>query len=306
MSIYSRSYMRDTGPAFGPQPWALKGILIALVVVFVLQNIARFWLGSTFMEATFGLSLNRIADGWLHTLLSYGFLHATGSGLPWHILFNGLILYWFGKEIEDRFGSERFLECFLLCVFTGGVIWSCVHFFAHQGATVVGASSGVFGIIYLFCRQRWHFSLQFILIPIQFTGRQLFYVLLGFQVFFLLFAELPASGTTATAHSAHLGGVLGAFLYERYLLHRSTLISFFRRQAQPEIRPPEWARRSAKTVKATTSAGSARKQTYKVNLTDRSELRREVDRILDKINHQGFGALSREEKDTLDKAKDLL
>ncbi|HRG55943.1 MAG TPA: hypothetical protein PLG56_07890, partial [Lacunisphaera sp.] len=37
-----------------------------------------------------------------------------------------------------------------------------------------------------------------------------------------------------------------------------------------------------------------------------SQLRAEVDRILDKINSQGFGALTPQEKRVLDEAKDLL
>jgi hypothetical protein len=43
-----------------------------------------------------------------------------------------------------------------------------------------------------------------------------------------------------------------------------------------------------------------------VNLTNRNDLRVEVDRILDKINSEGFGALTPEEKRLLDEARDLL
>jgi hypothetical protein len=39
---------------------------------------------------------------------------------------------------------------------------------------------------------------------------------------------------------------------------------------------------------------------------DRGHLRAEVDRILDKINSQGFGSLSADEKRVLDEAKDLI
>ena len=45
---------------------------------------------------------------------------------------------------------------------------------------------------------------------------------------------------------------------------------------------------------------------YKVNLTTRGDLRAEVDRILDKINSSGFGALTAEEKRVLDEARDLM
>jgi hypothetical protein len=45
---------------------------------------------------------------------------------------------------------------------------------------------------------------------------------------------------------------------------------------------------------------------FQVNLTNRTDLRAEVDRILDKINSEGFGALNEEEKRLLDEARDLL
>jgi hypothetical protein len=43
-----------------------------------------------------------------------------------------------------------------------------------------------------------------------------------------------------------------------------------------------------------------------VNITNRDHLRAEVDRILDKINSEGFGALTEDEKRRLDEARDLL
>ena len=41
-------------------------------------------------------------------------------------------------------------------------------------------------------------------------------------------------------------------------------------------------------------------------MTNRAVMKVEVDRILDKINSDGFGALNEEEKKTLDKARDHL
>ena len=64
---------------------------------------------------------------------------------------------------------------------------------------------------------------------------------------------------------------------------------------------PKWFRRAKKTQPAAyhVNVGTATPPT-------RDELRAEVDRILDKINSQGFGALTDEEKRRLDEAKDLL
>lgn len=301
MSIYNRSYMQGPPPGQGSREWALNSILIALVAVFLLQNVARHWMGSSFIERNFALDLYQLSRGWIHTLLTYGFLHSTERALPWHLVFNGLMLYWFGKEIEGRIGSERFLESFLLSILSGGVIWSCVHFLTNQSVIVVGASAGVFGVLYLFCRYRWHSPMSFIFIPIQFTGRQLFWVLLGFQMFFFLFGELTGAGGSATANSAHLGGILGAFIYERYLMPRQTLAAFFRAltAGRATVEAPRWQKRGRATRQKT-------RNRFTINTGNSSETKKEVDRILDKINAKGFGSLSEEEKRTLDKAKDLL
>ena len=302
MSIYNRSYMKDSFNNTRGE-WALKSILIALFIIFLIQNIARHWIGSNFIEQHFALDILQLSKGWIHTLFTYGLLHSTEGGLPWHLLFNSLMLYWFGKEIETRIGSERFLECFLLCIFTGGVIWVYVHYFTQQYVFVVGASAGVFGVLYLFCRYRWNETLSFLFIPVQFTGKQLFWIIFGFQMFFFLFSELPGTGRSV-ANSAHLGGLLGAYIYEKKFMTRKTLISFFSSvldnfRPASNIQPPKWERRAA-AVKSTTG------KRFSVNLSGRPQMKKEVDRILDKINTDGFGALSDEEKQILDKAKDML
>ena len=299
MSIYSRSYMRDDHTRYEPRPWAVKSLLIALVAIFILQNILRHWLGSTFLETWFALNVYQLREGWIHTLLTYGFLHSTDGALPWHLLLNGLMLYWFGREVEARLGSERFLECFILCILTGGIVWSGLHFLNQQPLTVIGASSAVFGILYLFCRARWNSVMELMFLPLRFTGKQLFWVIFGFQLFFVLFGELPGSAGNATAYSAHLGGILGAFIYERKCLHRGSLIGFLRDKLTPAVGKPQWERRAAAVKQKTGNK-------FTVNVGNRGNLKKEVDRILDKINADGFGSLTDEEKRVLDKAKDLL
>jgi membrane associated rhomboid family serine protease len=282
----------------------LKWLLIVLVAVFVLQNILRHWFGLVWMENLFALGPGQLARGYLHTLLSYGFLHSTDGGVPWHLLVNALMLYWFGRGIETRIGTDRFLELFLIAVLAGGLMWSLVRLGGAPGAMVVGASAGVFGIMTLFCLFNWRQDMTFVLIPLRFEGRHLFYILGGFQAFFFLFQELPALGYSSTAYSAHLGGMLGGWVFYQHLLPR---VPFWRwrwraaagRATAAEIRPPEWEKKAA-AVKAQTAGR------FTVNLGNREEVRREVDRILDKINTKGFGALSREEKDTLDKAREML
>lgn len=313
MSIYNRTYMRHDYAKDPERPWALRGILFILVGVFLLQNIARHWFGSNVFEFLFALNFTTLNQGFLHTLLTYGFLHSTDNALPWHLVFNCLMLYWFGKELEDRYGSRRFLEIFLFSTLSGGLIWASLNFSIGRFGGVVGASAACFGLIYLFCRLRWHATLAFFLIPIQFTGRQLFLVLLGFQLFFFVFGELPGSGVS-TAYSAHLGGILGAFVYERFFLLSGRNILPFRRARRdaPTVIPPPWEQHAAKArplrqkVNVSHDAMAADRDATPPPPHPSADLRAEVDRILDKINAHGFGSLTQDEKSTLDRAKDVL
>ena len=79
------------------------------------------------------------------------------------------------------------------------------------------------------------------------------------------------------------------------------MMEFFRNltAGRATMEMPRWTKRAA-AAKAKTG------NRFKVNTTDRPAMKKEVDRILDKINSKGFGSLSEEEKKLLDKAKDLL
>lgn len=279
-------------------PWALKGILIALAAIFILQNILTHWVGSTSLEEYLALSMKGLKSGWLHTLLTYGFLHSTAQPLPWHLILNGFMLYWFGREFEARAGSYHFLECFLFSILSGGILWSIVHLFGGHSSAVIGASAGVFGVLALFCRYRWLDSMVLMFIPIRFTGQQLFWALIGIQGFLMLFSEIPGNFSNATAYSAHLGGILGAVLYEKVRLHKTPFLLRFSTSSRPSRSKPAWQKR-ADATRGTTNR-------FSVNLSKPNHLKAEVDRILDKINDKGFGALTAEEKQILEKARNKL
>jgi hypothetical protein len=88
------------------------------------------------------------------------------------------------------------------------------------------------------------------------------------------------------------------WLYYRFV-HDAEWQGFSRRKAEVEL--PHWLKRAPRAAAAVVAAPARR-----LNLTDRGHVRAEVDRILDKINSHGFGALTAEEKHLLDEARDLL
>jgi membrane associated rhomboid family serine protease len=190
-------------------PAALKYLIITTVVCFFIQLIlsARGY-GSLLMELALNPAL--VWRGHLWQLITYGFLH----GGPLHIFFNMFILWIFGKDVERGLGMERFLALYLLSIAVAGL---CSCLFA-PGASVVGASGGVLGVLMAFGML---FPRRIVLF--------MFIIPMPAKMAVILFALIDlwaAAGTSSdnVAHFAHLGGFAFGYLFvktrarwERYL-----------------------------------------------------------------------------------------
>jgi hypothetical protein len=110
------------------------------------------------------------------------------------------------------------------------------------------------------------------------------------------FLELPSAGPqSGVPHSAHLGAMLAGWLFYHLVQEggwwsQRRAAAAANRAVTRKVAPAAAIRTPGRNIE---SAGTA-------------ELRAEVDRILDKINSHGFGALTPEEKRRLDEARDLL
>jgi membrane associated rhomboid family serine protease len=290
---------------------ALKVILISLVGIFLLQKIVDVWINAGFMTTWFGLTVPGMQRGQIYTLLSYGYLHDTSTLIPWHLLLNLFIIYFIGKHIQMQFGAQRLFELYHLCILCGGLLWLLFAFPRQSHSPyplgVVGASGAGYGLLALICLLKWQERMTvhlYLLIPVTFTGKVGFFVILGIQAFFFVFGELPGAGGSA-AYSAHLGGIGAAVLYHRFLLSRPTLMSRFERDSKPS--KPKSRTTQPSTGRFTLNIGGKKDtEAAPASPLDTGALRSEVDRILDKINAKGFGSLTDEEKRTLDQAKDRL
>jgi membrane associated rhomboid family serine protease len=80
-----------------------------------------------------------VADGEWWRLVTAGFLHAS----PIHILFNMLMLWWFGSPLETLLGRGRFLGIYFVSILAG----SAGALLLAPDRPVVGASGAVFGIL---------------------------------------------------------------------------------------------------------------------------------------------------------------
>lgn len=290
--LYDRPYMRSEDGSGSLS--TVKGILIVLVGAFLVQSILELLLQSSIPREWFSLSKDTLINRFLiWTPLTYALLH---GGL-FHLLFNGLGIFFLGRPLENRIGSARLLSLFLFSILLGGLTWIVVTATAGLSSMsyLLGASAGALGILTVFCILFANETIQlllFFILPISIKPKYLLMAVLAIEGFSFVFMEL--TGSSGVAHSAHLGGILGGYLYFRYLMNRDTL--FQKKSEGVRVEMPDWFKRKerGKKPKAT------------VNLSSRSELKSEIDRILDKINSKGFGSLSEEEKRLLDKARDML
>jgi len=226
----------------------------------------------------------------LWTLLTHSFLHDTGN--LFHILFTILGLIFVGRELEPVLGPRRFLAVYAGAILLGGLAWAAVNW-THGGGHI-GAGAGVLALLVVLAGVHPSMEMMLFFFPVSFQLRHIVYALLAVDGLGLVFYEITGAAVPlGLTPSAHLGGMLAGWIYFRYL-HAN---HGWDRAAKLEL--PAWLRRWTNRSRpgrpATARPGRAS-----------TNLRAEVDRILDKINSQGFGALTEEEKRILDEAKDLL
>lgn len=181
----------------GAMQGAVRAIILLNIAVFLLQQVTDV--------GFLALQPGSLFRPW--QLLSYAFVH---EGLL-HLAFNMFALYVFGRALEDRWGSARFIVFYLACVIAAAGTQLLRQSLTSDLSPTAGASGGVFGLLLafamLFPRER------VIIIPIP--------IPLPAWLFVTLYAALELFlGITGTqsgvAHFAHLGGMLGGALL---LLH---------------------------------------------------------------------------------------
>jgi membrane associated rhomboid family serine protease len=293
--LQDRPYMQDTYDR--PRTSVLTWLLSLVVAVFVIQMVVERLPGiHSSLEMDLGLSALGLKAGHLWTLVTYGFLHDTHNLLQ--LLGYVLVIFFVGREVLPILGARRFVGFYLAALAVGGMAFTATHWLHPE--LLIGASAAVSALIILyacFFPNREITLLLFFVLPVNVKPKHVAYVLLALDLCGFFFYEmLGAPSPLGAAHSAHLGGMLAGWVYFRYL-HESKW-SFARSAAEIEL--PRWMKQRAETRTVTALPS------FSVNIGDKGHLRAEVDRILDKINSDGFGSLSAGEKKILDDARDLI
>ncbi len=142
-------------------------------------------------------------------LVTYGFLHSERDMM--HIVFNMLMLWMFGRELEQIMGPRRFLTYFMTCVIGAGVVQLLVGAYFGSGVPTLGASGGVYGVLLAYGMAFPNRTLMLIFPPIPIKAKY-FVIMLG-----LFELTLGFSGAApGIANFAHLGGMLFGFILIRH------------------------------------------------------------------------------------------
>jgi membrane associated rhomboid family serine protease len=299
---------RKTAPSFRPAffggfglfPPVIKALLISNVVVWFLLDVLLP--PFTFQGIPIFLILGNLlalhplgGDFWPWQLLTYMFLH--GGFL--HLFFNMLALWMFGMELEQTWGSRKFLFYYLACGVGGGLVNLLVAPLVGQAGPTVGASGAVFGVLLAF--------------GVMFPDRPIYlYFLLPVRAKYFIAGYIALElvyGVTGTsqgvAHFAHLGGAAVGLVYllvsRDMVPTRPRWWSFGRRARFPSMNEQRMFRvdehgevhdatfYDVHTGRPTTPGGQRITQEM-------------VDAILDKINRSGYQSLAEEEKRILHEA----
>ncbi|HVF52896.1 MAG TPA: rhomboid family intramembrane serine protease [Actinomycetota bacterium] len=131
---------RKTAPKVRSAARANAPAVVAIIVVNVVIFIAQ--LGSAGVTNRFAAFAPAIQNGEYYRLITAMFLHSPSFIL--HILFNMYILYAYGQNVEQAFGTLRFIVMYLVAGFMGSV---ASYAFGSCNAASVGASGAIFGVV---------------------------------------------------------------------------------------------------------------------------------------------------------------
>lgn len=245
---------------------AVKWLLIANGGMFLLQQVyppLTPMLGLVPWKVTHELAL--------YQLVTYLFLH----GGFFHIFFNLLLLWMFGRELEERWGTRFFLKFYAITGIGAGITSFLFSMGSHT--VTIGASGAIMALLVAFAM---HAPNRLVYVWFVFP------IKIKYLVMFLIAVDLVAAmshSADGVARFAHLGGALIGYLYLKADWRIFRLGQM--------IRDHRYERR----VKSLRKKHEATRRVMD-----------EVDRVLDRINEVGYEGLTREEKRILEEASELL
>jgi len=267
-------------------------LIIVNIAVFILLNLVKVFdfNGTIFSLFQDNLALTSdmgkfIFRPWV--ILSHMFMHISF----WHVLWNMLLLYWFGRIVGDLIGDKKILPLHIVSGLFGAIIYIFWDQFLPGGSNGISIAYGASGAVMAFIFTAATLSPDYSMRLLFLGDVRLKYIALG-----ILFLDLITSvGSNTGGFVVHLAGAVFGVLYIYSLRQGVDLISWFKK---PEKKAPQRNKTDRKKFKV------VHKQSEDKSLSNKKQINKqqELDRILEKITAQGFDKLSDIEKDFLSNA----
>ena len=201
------------------------------------------------------------------SIITYGFLHGSFS----HIFWNMVILYYFGKILNNLFEDKLLKKLYLSGIAVGGltyvISYNIFPVFSGVESVMIGASAGVMSVLFYLASYSPQMGIRIFFFDIKIIYIALF-------LFFYDIIQIPLNNSGG--HIAHIGGAIWGYYY---------CIS------------------NNKGVDLTQSIFNIFKTTKKKNSKARQSNnnfdQKKIDSILDKISDSGYDSLTKKEKEYL-------
>ena len=250
-------------------PSGVKFLLIVNIVVFVLVELSG---QQSLLFRTFGLVPSLVWSKFkIWQLFTYLFIH----GGIFHIFFNMFVLWMFGKDLESQWGKMEFLLFYFVCGIGAGLI--TVLFSVNSIVPIVGASGAIYGLLLAY---GFTYPNQMVylygLVPIKVK-----YMVLGLGAI-AFFASLSASQSNVS-HITHLSGVIIGLIVMYFNINWKVIKLWYIR-----MRLKGLSQQPAKQD------------------NEEAQMKKQVDKILDKLNDSGWDSLTEQEENYLTQASKRL
>lgn len=217
MPLNDRDYMKSSsGPSRGYRSrggseWFTQNPVLVLIALNVVFFVATYYIQPS-LQISLGLAPSLFLERpW--TIVTAMFVHENF----WHIFFNMLALFYFGRMLTMIIGANKFL----LVYFVGGILGNLLFLVLHisSSSLLIGASGAVYAVA----------GALVVLIP---NMRIAFWGIIPmplwvYVIVFMVLLSLPPFVDIGIAWQAHMGGLVTG-LVAGYIYRKSGRYYYFR------------------------------------------------------------------------------
>lgn len=222
------------------------------------------------------------------TIITYMFMHTSFI----HILFNVLMLYWFGQLFMTFFNQRDLVGVYVIGGLAGGLFYLLAfnlvpYYIQHGSSYLLGASASVMAIVVATAVMSPDYQVRIPLIGM--------IKIEWIAVASVLISLLGITSTNAGGELAHLGGALIGYIFAKEYKKGTNIVGWINKLIDWLVDLPK----KKSKMKVSYENKSAQRETDAEYNARKKQHNDEIDRILDKIKQSGYDSLSDNERKQL-------